>query len=189
MRNWSDDSRKAHSGAEIVDVIGVDVPLGNSAQKRATHEATGAGIADMEFDIVARVAWRMACLSRSAGLWPIRPTDLAAGRAVGMRVDGSIDYGRGAPFLHSRGRASFRLSFGWRVIRRPPFRALFSGREVLGPSFGVLILATSVLDVPGKDEFGRPLSVERDVGRHRPFGAQPRSATFERLDRDGSWRR
>lgn len=169
---WSARLAELLPGAEIVDVIGVDAPLGNSAQKRATHEATGAGIADMESHIAARVA--------QAHQLPFAVCRVVADPAerslppaalVGMRIDGSIDT---AAVLYSLIRKPRQLPALVRLARdtQTAFRALFSGREVLGPRFGGADFGEFVLDVPRKDEFGRSLAVERDIGRHPTFGAQ-----------------
>lgn len=158
--------------AEIVDVIGVDSPIGNPAQKRATHEATGAGIADMESHIAARVA--------STHQLPFAVCRVVADPAerslppaalVGIRFDGSVD---AAAVLYSLLRKPRQIPALVRLARdtQTAFRALFSRRKVLGPSFGSTDFDKFVFDVAREDEFGRALSVERDIGRHATLGAQ-----------------
>lgn len=169
---WSARLAQLIPHAEIVDVCGVDTPLGSPAEKRAAHEATGAGIADMESHIVARVA--------EANGVPFAVCRVVADPAerslppaalVGMRVDGSVD---AAAVLYSLIRKPRQLPTLVRLAHdtKTAFRALFSGRQVLGPSFGSADFGELVLDVPRKDEFGRTLSIERDLGRHQPLGAQ-----------------
>jgi adenosylhomocysteine nucleosidase len=170
--DWSARLAELIPGAEIVDVIGVDSPIGNSAQKRATYEATGAGVADMESHIAARVA-----LAHGLPFAVCRVVADPAERSlppaalVGMRVDGSID---AAAVLYSLLRKPRQLAALVRLARdtQTAFRSLFSGREVLGPCFGSTDFDELVLDMPRKDELGRTLVVERDIGRHAAFGAQ-----------------
>ena len=170
---WSARLAELIPHADVVDVIGVDAPLGSAAQKRATHEATGAGIADMESHIVARVAQahrlpfavcRVVADPAERGLPPAA--------LVGMRIDGSVDT---AAVIYSLIRKPRQLPALMRVARdtQTAFRALFSGRKVLGPRFGFGDLGEFVLDVARKDEFGGSLSIERDIGRHAALGAQP----------------
>lgn len=170
--DWSARLAELIPDAEIVDVIGVDTPIGNPAEKRATHQATGAGIADMESHIAARVA-----LAHRLPFAVCRVVADPAERSlppaalVGMRTDGSVD---AAAVLYSLIRKPRQLPALVRLARdtQTAFRALFSGREVLGPSFGSADFGEFVLDVPRKDEFGRALAVERDLGRHPTLGAQ-----------------
>lgn len=170
--DWSARLAKLIPGAEIVDVMGVDTPIGNPAQKRATHETTGAGIADMESHIAARVAvahqlpFAVCRVVADPAERSLPPAAL-----VGMRIDGSID---AAAVLYSLLRKPRQLPALLRLARdtQKAFRALFSGREVLGPSFGGADFGEFVLDVARKDELGRALTAERDLGRHPTLGAQ-----------------
>lgn len=170
--DWSARLAELIPSAEIVDVIGVDRPIANPAHKRATHQATGAGIADMESHIAARVA--------AAHRLPFAVCRVVADPAerslppaalVGIRLDGSLAAGA---VLASLIRKPRQLPALVRVARdtQKAFRALFRGREVLGPSFGSADFGELVLDVAREDEFRRPLAVERDLGHHPTFGAQ-----------------
>jgi adenosylhomocysteine nucleosidase len=171
-QGWSARLAALIPGAEIVDVIGVDAPLGSPAQKRAAHEATGAGIADMESHIAARVA--------QANRLPFAVCRVVADPAerclppaalVGMRIDGSVDT---AAVIRSLIRKPRQLPALVRLARdtQKAFRALFSGRKVLGPSFGNADFGEFVFDMARKDELGGPLPIERDLGRHPALGAQ-----------------
>lgn len=170
--DWSARLAKLIPGAEIVDVIGVNTPIGTPALKRVTHETTGAGIADMESHIAARIAveHRLPFAVCRVVADPAERS-LPPAALVGMRIDGSIN---AAAVLFSLLRKPRQVPALVRLARdtQTAFRALFSGREVLGPSFGSADFGEFVLDVARKDELGRALAVERDLGRQPTLGAQ-----------------
>jgi hopanoid-associated phosphorylase len=172
-QNWSARLAQLMPHAAMVDVIGVDAPIGSAAQKHATHAATGAWIADMESHVVARVA--------QANNLPFAVCRVVADPAertlppaalVGMRADGSVD---AAAVIQALIRKPRQLPDLMRVARdtQKAFRSLFRGRKVLGPSFGFADLGELVFDMARKDEFSRSLAVEGDLGRHGALGAQP----------------
>ncbi len=146
-------------GAHLVDLAGVDKPVADSAGKRALHLRTGAHAVDMESHIAARIAH-----NRKIPFAAVRVVADPAERQlphaalVAMRPDGAIAFGA---LIQSLLRDMGQVPQLIRTARdaRAAFAALLRSRQLLAAGFGFMDLGELVLDVPAKDELGRPLTI------------------------------
>jgi adenosylhomocysteine nucleosidase len=156
--SWSQALAAALS-APLVDLVGVDAPIADSAGKRALHLRTGAHAVDMESHIAARVAARrqipFAALRVVAD--PVERR-LPHAALVAMRPDGAIAFGA---LIRSLARDPGQIAPLMRTARdaRAAFAALLRSRQMLAAGFGFANLGELMLDVAAEDEFGRPLPV------------------------------
>ena len=158
-----------------------------SAEKQALLAATGAAAADMESHVAARTRREStACRSRPSRRRRSGGAGASAGGAAGMRADGT-HWIVGASFVSLRQapgqlpRSCVVAADAWRAYARATPLPRLSDRG-LGLS---AISASFCSTCRREDVFGRPLAVERDFRRHRPFGlarrAMPRIASFHGL--------
>ena len=120
------------------DVLGSDAMVVDAAAKRALFEASGALAVDMESHIAARVAAR-----RGLPFACARVISDGADRALppaaqaGMRQDGGVD---GLAVLRSLAADPRQLPALIRTAMEAEtaFRALFRGRQLLGPTLRAL---------------------------------------------------
>ncbi|MEI9965445.1 MAG: hypothetical protein WDM92_12935 [Caulobacteraceae bacterium] len=135
---WTQRLAAGLPGSRVGDVFGADAMVADAAAKRALFEASGALAVDMESHVAARVAARhglpLACA---------RVISDAANRALppaaqaGMRPDGGMDLWAVLRSLAADPRqlpALIRTA----MEAETAFRALFRGRQLLGPALRAL---------------------------------------------------
>lgn len=162
-RAWTERLARALPHALVADLVGVDRAVCGVGSKHALHRRTGAAAVDMESHIAARLAAQygvpFAALRTIAD--PAERT-VPTAAAVGMKPDGSTDV---AAVLRRLGRRPGELPDLVRTAfdARAAFVALIRNRRHLCSLFG--------FNEPMREaRFGRPLSVELDVGSFVPLG-------------------
>jgi hopanoid-associated phosphorylase len=133
---WSQALLRALPQAHYADIAGVAAPVASTEAKRALHAATGASAADMESQIVARIAQAHA-LPFVCCRVVIDPVERSLPHAAlaGMREDGSVDVKAVLRSLFAQpGQlpALLALARDARIARR----ALGRGRGEIGYGFG-----------------------------------------------------
>ena len=131
---WTNRLLTALPGARLGPIAGSDIMVVDAAAKAALHAATGALVVDMESHIAARVAARHG-LPFAAARTISDGADRALPRAAqaGMRPDGGMDV---AAVLGELAKRPWELPALIRtgVEAEAAFRALFRGRQLLGPA-------------------------------------------------------
>jgi len=131
---WTNGLLAALPGARLGAIAGSDVMVVDAAAKMALRAATGALAVDMESHIAARVAARHG-LPFAAARAISDGADRALPRAAqaGMRPDGDMDVGS---VIAELARRPWELPALIRtgVEAEVAFRALFRGRQLLGPA-------------------------------------------------------
>ena len=132
--DWTNRLLATLPGARLGPIAGSDVMVVDAAAKAALHASTGALAVDMESHIAARVAARHG-LPFAAARTISDGSDRALPRAarVGMKPDGGMDV---AAVLRELAKQPWELPALIRtgVEAEAAFRALFRGRQLLGPA-------------------------------------------------------
>jgi hopanoid-associated phosphorylase len=156
---WSARLSTALGGAPIVDLAGIDTPVGDPIAKQNLFDTTGAFAADMESHVAARIAaaYGLPFAAFRVVLDP-RERRLPHAALAAMRPDGGIALGAIAASLLRDPRQVPQLL---RTARdaRAGFWALFRGRKRLAHGLGFTDLRELQLDVAAEDMLGRPLEV------------------------------
>ncbi len=156
---WSARLSAALGGVPIVDLAGIDAPVGDPAAKRDLFVTTGAAAADMESHVAARIAAAHG-LPFAAYRVVLDPCErrLPHAAIAAMRPDGGIALGAIARSLL---RDPSQVPQLVRTARdaRAGFWALFRGRKRLERGLGFPDFRELSLDVAAEDMLGRPLEV------------------------------
>jgi hopanoid-associated phosphorylase len=159
---WAHQLAAALGGARIEDFAGVDIPIASEDGKRALYLGVGAHAVDMESHIAARVA-----AAYNLPFAAVRVIADPAARGlphaalVAMKPGGGLALDALTLSLLRDPRQIPKL-IQTAIDARAAFRSLFRSRKLLAGAFGFNDLGLGdlgefVLDVPGKNEFGRPL--------------------------------
>jgi hopanoid-associated phosphorylase len=135
---------RAHAGA----LLGSEAVVADAAGKAQAHARTGALAVDMESQVAARVAERLALpFAAARAIADDARLDLPPAAQAGMAADGSMAAG---VVLGSLARAPWQLPALLRTAfaAERAFQALAEGRRLLGPRLGRADLGELVLDVP-----------------------------------------
>ncbi|MGB6174764.1 MAG: phosphorylase [Methylocella sp.] len=156
---WSEQLSCALGGAAIVDIAGVDLPVGGPAERLALHLKSGALAADTESHVAARAA--------AAHKLPFAAFRVVADPAhrqlphaalVAMKPDGSLALGAIAGSILRDPRQVPRLLLT-ALDARAAFAALFRGRKMLAGPLGFTDFRELLLDLPAENVIGGPLQV------------------------------
>jgi hopanoid-associated phosphorylase len=133
---WSQSLRRVLPRAHDINMAGVAMPVAGTDAKRALHAACGAAAADMESQIVARIAraQKIPFVCCRVIIDPVERS-LPPAALAGMRNDGSTDV---LAVLASLCRRPNQLPDLLAVARDAGIarRALVRGREQIGSGFG-----------------------------------------------------
>jgi adenosylhomocysteine nucleosidase len=156
---WSMRLSAALGGAPVVDIAGIDAPVGDPAAKRELHVTTGAAAADMESHVAARVAAAHG-LPFAAFRVVLDPCErrLPPAALAAMRPDGAIALGAIARSI-LRDPSQVPQLVRTASDARAGFWALLRGRQRLAHGLGFTDFRELQLDVPAEDMLGRPLEV------------------------------
>ncbi len=156
---WSARLSAALGGAPIVDLAGIDTPVGDPVAKHDLFATTGAYAADMESHVAARIAAAHG-LPFAAFRVVLDPRErrLPHAALAAMRPDGGIALGAIARSLLGDPRQVPQL-VGTARDAGAGFWALFRGRQRLAQGLGFTDFRELALDVAAEDMLGRPLEV------------------------------
>jgi adenosylhomocysteine nucleosidase len=170
-RAWTGSLLDRLPGAVSADIVGLDAPVADPADKRSLHAQTGAAAVDTESHIAARVAAaRQIPFVACRAIIDAVDTPLPPAALVGLRADGTADF---AAVLHSvlqqprQLPALVRTAFDAWIARS----ALYRGRRMLGAGLGFPQFADGAADIRASAR------APRDVGaREQDRASPPRAA-------------